>query len=147
MQSAFVLVEVGIVSAMMQGGVVRIVMPIFGEVNLLRFAFLCQAPMLALMPWTHPWITLFIVSTILAVGGGLAQPSMASLISRTAPASIQGGIFGVTQSLAALARILGPLIGNALFDVRHWMPYAFGAGVVAMPLVASWTLSPPPEAT
>jgi len=141
--SALVLGEIGMVSAIMQGGLVRIVMPRFGEVNLLRLGFICQAPSLFLIPWSNPWIPLLTVTTIMAIGGGLAQPSMASLISRTAPATIQGGIFGVTQSLGAVARILGPVIGNSLFDVRHWLPCAFGAGVVAVPLLASWTLSSP----
>lgn len=143
LQTAMVLGEVGVVSAIMQGGVVRLVMPIFGEVNLLRVAYACQVPALFLLPWSHPWIPLLLVTMLMAIGGGLSQPSMASLISRTAPATMQGGIFGVTQSLGGLARILGPFIGNTLFDIRHSLPYTFGACVVMLPLFASWKMKEP----
>jgi DHA1 family tetracycline resistance protein-like MFS transporter len=143
LNTAMVLGVVGIVSAIMQGGVVRIVMPKFGEVNLLRFAYFCQVPGLALLPFAHPWVPMLLVTIVMGVGGGLAQPSMSSLISRTAPSHMQGGIFGVTQALGAMARTLGPLIGNSLFDVRHWLPYEFGACVVVVPMFAAWRIVDP----
>jgi len=149
-QTALVLTLVGVVSAIMQGGVVRIVLPIFGEVNLLRFAYFLQVPALALAPWASPWAPLIMVVILLGIGGGLSQPSMSSLISQNAPPSMQGSIFGVTQSLGALARILGPVVGNSLFDRgevlfgrQHWLPYVFGACVVLVPLLGSWKLKMP----
>ena len=141
--TAVVLTEVGIVSAIMQGGIIRIVLPMFGEVNLLRIAYFVQVPALALLPWAHPWIPLTIIVVMLGAGAGLSQPSLSSLVSLTAPATMQGGIFGVTQSLGALARTLGPIVGNTLFDLKHWAPYAFGAFVVFIPLLGSFGLKQP----
>ncbi len=150
MHTALALCLVGITSAIMQGGVIRIVLPLFGEVNLLRFAYFVQVPGLLLVPWGNPVLPMAILIILLGIGGGLSQPSMSSLISQTAPASMQGSIFGVTQSLGALARILGPVVGNSLFDQgstlfgrQHWLPYAFGACVVFIPLLGSWKLKMP----
>ena len=144
-QTAYVLAAVGVMSAIVQGGIIRVVIPIFGEVNLLRFAYFCQVPGLILMPWAHPWGELLGLVALLGIGGGLSQPSMSGLISRSAPGTIQGGIFGVTMALGAFARILGPAVGNYLFDLHHWLPYVFGGCVVFIPLLASWTLRPPAE--
>jgi MFS family permease len=150
MNTALVLMSIGLVSAVMQGGVIRAVLPRFGEVNLLRFAYFLQVPALLIAPWANPWIPMLLLVLLLGVGVGLVQPCMSSLISQNAPPSMQGGIFGVTQSLGALARILGPMMGNSLFDQRavlfgrqHWMPYVFGACVVMLPLLGSWKLKMP----
>ncbi|HEY3783432.1 MAG TPA: MFS transporter [Fimbriimonadaceae bacterium] len=154
LQTAMILTEVGIVMAIVQGGLIRVVIPMFGEVNLLRTAYFLQVPALLCMPWASPWIPMMLVAAVLGLGGGLSQPSMSSLISLNTPGDMQGGIFGITQGLGALARILGPTIGNTLFDVnstgtapynnvRHWYPYTFGAAVVLLPLLASFKLKMP----
>lgn len=142
-QTAYVLGYVGVVSAVMQGGVVRIVVPLLGEVNLLRFAYFCQVPALAILPFAHPWIPMLGVCLIMGIGGGLSQPSLASLISRNAPGDMQGGIFGVTQALGAMARTLGPIMGNTLFDIKPWLPYVVGAGIVFVPMIGSWSIREP----
>lgn len=57
--------------------------------------------------------------------------------------NMQGGIFGVTQGLGAMARIFGPMIGNALFDIRAWLPYAVASSLVAVPMFGAWKLKQP----
>lgn len=140
---AWVLMIVGIVMAFVQGYLIRIMQPKLGEVRLLRIAWPCQVIVLALVPFTPPWIPLLLGVIVLGFGSGLAQPSLSSLISRTAPASMQGGIFGVTQGLGAMARIFGPMIGNALIDVRAWLPYALASALMAVPMFGAWRLRQP----
>jgi MFS transporter, DHA1 family, tetracycline resistance protein len=140
---ALVLVFVGVISAIMQGGVIRWAAPRFGEAKLLRFAFLCQVPALALIPFAPPWIPLLTATLALGVGMGLAQPSLSSLISRYAPSAMQGGVFGVMQGLGALARVFGPLVANTLFAWQFWAPYAAAASIVMIPLVAAWWVRMP----
>lgn len=143
MQTAMVLVEVGIVMAIMQGGVVRILVPKFGEVNLLRVAYFLQIPGLFVLPWAHPWIPLVLATLVLGTGAGLAQPSISGLISLFSPPEMQGGVFGVSQSLGAFARILGPIVGNTLFDIDHRLPYIVAAGIVFLPFLGSLKLKAP----
>ncbi|HMS55941.1 MAG TPA: MFS transporter [Fimbriimonadaceae bacterium] len=143
--AAYVLAFVGVVSALMQGWIIRIVTPRFGEVKLYRFALLCQVPALALVPFAPPWIPMLLVIVLLGIGMGLGQPSLSSLISRMAPASMRGGVFGVTQGLGAMARILGPMIGNFLFDIRPYAPYMAAAGIVAIPMLGAWKIKEPED--
>jgi MFS family permease len=50
------------------------------------------------------------------MGMGFNSPSMVSLISRLSDRDDQGGVLGISQSLASLARVVGPLWGGFLFD-------------------------------
>lgn len=49
-------------------------------------------------------------------GFSLITPSVQSLVSRRSNPARQGEVLGVAQSAAAMARILGPFMGNILFD-------------------------------
>ncbi|HEY0865737.1 MAG TPA: MFS transporter [Fimbriimonas sp.] len=143
---SYILGIVGVVSAIMQGYVVRKTTPKYGEVRLLRFSYLLMAPALALVPFAPLWIPMLIVIVFLGIGTGLAQPSLSSLISRTAPKDMQGGIFGVTQGLGALGRFVAPLVSNSLFQAKPYYPYLLGAVLILFPAFASWKLRMPNDA-
>lgn len=75
--------------------------------------------------------------TLCIIGVSFVTPSLQSLLSLTTPDSRQGAVLGFGQSAAALARIVGPLVGIWLF--QHSIPTAYGvaalvtlAGLVAM---------------
>lgn len=140
---AVVLTIVGIMSVVMQGFIVRILTPKLGEVKLLRIAYVGLAPILALIPFLPLWVPFFLSAVLLAFCTGLAQPSISSLISRRAPPEMQGSIFGVTQSLGAVARFLGPLISNPLFDLRPYYPYLLGAAICVFPAIMAFRLRQP----
>jgi MFS family permease len=54
------------------------------------------------------------VGALFAVGNALSTPSLTSLASKSVGRAEQGGVLGVTQSVASLARAVGPLIASAL---------------------------------
>jgi predicted MFS family arabinose efflux permease len=58
---------------------------------------------------------------------GFNSPATLSMVSRLADPSDQGATLGVSQSLASLARIVGPVWGGLVFD---W----FG---IAVPMLAA----------
>jgi DHA1 family tetracycline resistance protein-like MFS transporter len=51
---------------------------------------------------------------IFSAGNSLATPALSSLASKTAGAADQGTVLGVTQSVASLARAIGPTIAAVL---------------------------------
>jgi predicted MFS family arabinose efflux permease len=53
---------------------------------------------------------------LLAVGMGFNSPATLSMVSRLADPADQGTTLGVSQSLASLARIVGPAWGGLAFD-------------------------------
>jgi DHA1 family tetracycline resistance protein-like MFS transporter len=143
---AFFLAWVGIIMAFTNGYLIRIVQPKIGEVRMLRYGWLMTAPTLALIPFLPLWTPMMIGAIFLGVGQGFANPALSSLISRSAPRDMQGGLFGITQSAGALARIAGPMVGSSLFDrVSPAAPYLVAGAVTALPLLAAWRLVAPPE--
>ncbi|MCA1557904.1 MAG: MFS transporter, partial [Acidobacteria bacterium] len=75
------------------------------------------ATSLFVIPLTGPQsgiATLLLVGALFAVGNALSTPSLTSLASKSVGQAEQGGVLGVTQSVASLARAVGPLIASAL---------------------------------
>ncbi|MBI1831676.1 MAG: MFS transporter, partial [Planctomycetes bacterium] len=72
---------------------------------------------------------LFIALTSSVIGFAFLTPSAQALVSRRTPDDRQGEILGVNQSAAALARILGPVVGVTLYKSTdtHLLPYIVGA--------------------
>ncbi|MDX1632193.1 MAG: MFS transporter [Thermoanaerobaculia bacterium] len=60
-------------------------------------------------------LLLGLASILLAVGNGVCNPSLLGLISRLTEAERQGQTLGLTRSLGALARTVGPLWGGWVF--------------------------------
>lgn len=139
MQTSMVLVTVGIVAAVVQGGLIRVVEPVVGERNLLRFGYILQAPILASMPFVMPWIPVIVGAILLGTGSGLAQPSLSSLVSKAAPEAMRGGIFGVNQSLGSLARIIGPFSANVAYAKSPAAPYLLAAAIMLIPTLGFLT--------
>ena len=73
---------------------------------------------------------------VAVVGFSAVTPSLQSLLSLNTASDQQGEILGLGQSVSALARILGPVAGMQLFDVKHvaW-PYWGGAGLMVLALL------------
>jgi DHA1 family tetracycline resistance protein-like MFS transporter len=82
--------------------------------------------------WDILFTCAIISLTLSVVGFGFLTPSIQALISRRSDSERQGEVLGVNQSASALARILGPLIGLALYFAHpsRLLPYAFGAVVL-----------------
>jgi len=145
-EGSYLLALVGVVSAVTQGALVRLAVKRWGEVRVVRAAYLVIAPMLAIVPFAPPWLPQIAGIVVMGLATGLAQPCLSSLISRAAPADMQGGSFGLTQALGACARILGPMIGNQLFDLAFWAPYALAGLLVCVPAFLSRSIRLPAAA-
>ena len=80
----------------------------------------------------------FLTAMAVAVTGfAFLNPSVSALISRRSDPSRQGEVLGVNQSANAMARILGPLIGNMLYPLtpNHVLPYVAAAGLLLVVLL------------
>jgi DHA1 family tetracycline resistance protein-like MFS transporter len=148
-EAAYVFAFVGLVLAGVQGGLVGRLAARFGERPLIVFGAALLAGALALLaiPVAASLALLLVATAALAAGAGLHNPAATALVSRLAPPSTQGATLGVTQSMGALGRIAGPLLGGALYQAGWSAPYYFGAAVMAAAaLLAAYytaTVSPP----
>ncbi len=134
---------VGITAAIMQGGVIRILLPKLGErraillgqiTSMLSFIFYGLA--------SEGWMmyAIIIAGAIGSVGG----PALQGLISKSVADNEQGAVQGSIASLNSLTGIVGPVIGSVAFSyfISDAAPlkipgiaFFLGAGCIALSLI------------
>ncbi|MEM9598767.1 MAG: MFS transporter [Acidobacteriota bacterium] len=131
---AFILVFMGLVMALVQGGGIRPLAKRFGERSLLIFGVVMLAPSVAVIPWAPGVAVMLIPLAVSSVARGLAHPSMMSLVSQAASAGERGMVMGTFQSAASLARMLGPLTAGLMYDAWGPSPFLLGGGLMLVVL-------------
>jgi MFS transporter, DHA1 family, tetracycline resistance protein len=126
----------GALQAFTQGYLLRRVVARYGELRLLRIGMATFAAGMAPMASLSSRPLLWFVLGLLALGYGLASPSVASLISRSTEHHLQGEMLGVNQSALSLARVCGPLIAGFIYQISTPAAvYIAGAAVSMAALV------------
>jgi len=147
-QVSYIFVYIGLLAATIQGGLIHRLTRKYGEKRVLLAGTASIVLGLLMVPLSGTLPLLLIATGLLAIGMGLTQPSISSLISREAQAHEQGEVLGVAQSTGSFARICGPIAAGTLMGGlgRH-APYLAGAAVMAAVVVAVWRklLGPEPE--
>lgn len=139
--AAFAFAGLGLVSAIVQGGMIRRLVPRFGESRLIAVGLALLAAGFVVLAWMSSRDLLILGLVLLGVGQGLASPSVSGLLSRTAPPSEQGSIFGAVTSAQTLARMISYVVANALLGrVSLAAPYWLAAGLSAVALVLATRL-------
>ncbi len=130
--TGFVFAGVGVVLAVVQGLLVGKVIGSLGEVRTGRLALGANVVGFALLAPGGGWPLLLLGVGLLTIGQGLLTPAMSTILAGAAPADRRGAIFGVQQSVAAAARVAGPLAGTALFGLAIPAPYVVGVVLCAL---------------
>jgi MFS family permease len=142
-QTGYLFAYVGLLSAVMQGGLIGRLTALFGEEKLLIAGLASIAAGLLALPLSRDLPLLLVATSGLALGMGAMQPSLNSLISRRAGAGEQGEVMGVAQSVGSLSRVLGPLLAGALFaGFGRESPYFCGMILVVAAALIGWRLPP-----
>lgn len=142
-EAGYLFALLGVVSAIVQGGLVRRIVPRTGERSLLLLSALpfCLGLIVMGASATTPGFLAGLV--LVGIGYGGTIPSVLGLLSRSVEPKRQGAILGLGQSVGSLARVLGPGMAGALFDVRLSLPYFAGAMlIVAATLLAGRVRQP-----
>ena len=116
-ETGWLFVFVGIIGAIIQGGLIGRLVKRFGELPLVVTGALLFSASLFAIPFTGPYtglVTLLIVGGTFSVGNSLSMPALTSLASKSVGRKEQGVVLGVTQSVASLSRTVGPLIAAGL---------------------------------
>ena len=108
--AAFAFAGLGFVSAVVQGGLIRRLVPKFGEARLIVAGLALASCGFAGMAIVSNAPELAVSMLLLGVGQGLLSPSVSGLISRITPMSEQGAVFG-TVSLGTDPRADDQLLG------------------------------------
>jgi predicted MFS family arabinose efflux permease len=131
---------IGMVGIVVQGGLLRRLVPRFGESPLLRWGYALNAVGVALLATAEPGWPVALGAAVMALGTSLIGPNLNALLSRATSPDEQGWVLGTSQSFASLARAFAPLLGG-------WSYTALGPRgpmtVGALLLVAAWAWSGP----
>jgi MFS family permease len=122
----YIMAAIGVIGVIMQGGVLRRILPVFGEVKLARTGFVLLLISFILLPLASGMVSLLAVSCLIAFGNSLTQPTLNGLASRSVEASWQGRAMGLLQSAASLGRGTGPILGGWLLGLDRGDPAHYG---------------------
>ncbi len=119
------LVVYGLVAVFVQGYVVRryrIAAP-----TLLRVGLPIALVGFVLFIFAHGFWVLTTALAVQGLGQGLALPGLTGGLSLAVGDHEQGAVAGLNGSAQALGRLLGPVVGTGLYELRPELPYAFSA--------------------
>ncbi|MDR3514776.1 MAG: MFS transporter [Azospirillaceae bacterium] len=126
---------IGVVAAILQGGLIGRLSHRFGDERLLITGIVALAAGLAALAAATTLPLVLVATTLLAAGFGAANPSLSSLISRQAGLLERGAVMGVFQSASSLSRVLGPVLGGLAFAAwGRQSPFIVGV-VVLIPVL------------
>ncbi|HEY8205541.1 MAG TPA: MFS transporter, partial [Pyrinomonadaceae bacterium] len=115
--NGWVFAFVGIISAVIQGALIGKLVKRFGEPALVITGSLLFTASLFASPFIGPTIGvigILLTGALSAIGNALNAPTLTSLASKSVDEKEQGAIMGVAQSVASLARAVGPTIAAFL---------------------------------
>lgn len=141
--AATVFVFIGVVSTIVQGGLIRKLLPIYGEAKLTVVGFVTLAiglGLVAVIPndsiWLYP--TLYTSQALLSLGAGFLLPCLRGLISNRVSDREQGRTIANAQGIQSIAAILGPLWAGWTFDhLNIAAPFWLGTLLVLLGLVCA----------
>lgn len=138
---------IGVVGAIIQGGLIGRLKQKLGEPNLIRIGLVCWGLGVATLPMMPSYGWMFAPTVVMAIGSALTNPALSSLVSLRAPGGRSGEILGTFQSFSAMGRILGPSLGGFWFATfSSGTPFYVGGALLllaAMIAMMIGTASPP----
>ena len=140
------LAVVGLLVGLVQAGLTRVINPRLGNERSIYLGLLLYSLGLAMFAFaTEGWMMFaFLIPYCL---GGIAGPSLQSVLAGHVPPNEQGELQGALTSLMSLTTILGPLLMNNLFkffttgkDHIHFpgAPFLLGAIFMVSSIIVAW---------
>ena len=114
--TGFLFGYVGIIGAVIQGGLLGRLVKMFGDKPLTVIGTALFAVSVFGFTLSGTVVLLIVASTGIAIGNSLMTPTLNALASKSVNASLQGRVLGVMASVASLARIIGPVLGGLLLS-------------------------------
>ncbi|NJD22023.1 MAG: MFS transporter [Melioribacter sp.] len=130
---------VGLVGAIVQAGFIRSLSQKLSDKTIVLIGILFMIVGLTLIPYGGNFTGVAIAISIMAVGSGVLQPIIPSMISKYSPENQQGAVLGFSQSISAFARVLGPLWGGFSYDMFGYQyPFLTGAFFTLITFIVSF---------
>ena len=132
----------GIITALVQGGLIGRLVKYYGEAKIIIIGVIILAVALMVLQQASEIWMIYAAMGMFGIAMGLHTPAMQSLFSRIAPEGRQGEVMGAAQSANSLARVIGPAWAGAVFvGYSHDMPYLMGAIFLIPILIAIYMVT------
>ncbi len=132
LMTAKILIVVGVTATIVQGGLIGRLVKKFGERNLLVFG----STLLVLTYFSIPliggsgiYVLMLVNAAFMATGTGTVNPSFTSFLSRCVNSDEQGTTLGLSHSLGAAGRVIGPALAGSLFQISPGLPFWLAGGL------------------
>ena len=106
----------GVVVITLQLGVLHRLTRRFGDVATGLIGAAALVIGLLLVPLTAGRAVLIVAVCLMGLAQGLCHPTLSAFVSKVAPPAHRGGILGVSSSMTALARVMGPAMAGLAYD-------------------------------
>ncbi|MFO0891004.1 MAG: MFS transporter [Isosphaeraceae bacterium] len=141
--AAFAFAGLGFLSAAVQGGLIRRLVPRYGELRLIAVGLVSVTLGIGWLALDSRALALAGTLVLVGVGQGLVSPSISGLLSRITPMNEQGAVFGTFSSAQTLARMISYAAANeVLGSVSTAAPYWFGCAVYVLTGIAAASFLP-----
>lgn len=121
---------VGIVVVITQAGLIRPLTKKFSDTTLITTGLFFLTIGFLGLSTVNSLSSMIIWVIPLAFGSSIANPTLGAFLSKETPKENSGTILGLNQGIGSFMRILGPLIGTALFEINEAYPYYLGAFIL-----------------
>ena len=138
-ETGFILTYVGVLAAIVQGGLVGRLSQRFRD-DLLIFSSV-GIMALSLLGWAlAPSVTVLLIILIpTAFAGGILNTVLSSALTKTVQPQEIGGILGLSASIESATRVIAPTLGGILLErLGAWSPGAFGAILLSILFLYVW---------
>ena len=127
---------IGLVSAIVQGGLTGPFTRRWGEVTVIKVSLLGSAIGFALMVLADSFIGVLFTTGFFVISNAMLRPSVSALISRRATMG-QGVAMGMNNAFMSLGRSVGPLWAGFIYDINLSFPYWSGSIIMLVGFVIS----------
>lgn len=134
-QMGYMFAFIGLLTVIVQGGLVGRMVRRFGEYKLLSAGSYLSVVAFAMIPWVSPETFIpfeLIAFALLALANGCITPSITSLLSKSAGPTEVGQVLGVNQSFGSVARAAGMAISGFMYGYNFHLPFLAGAGIMIL---------------
>ncbi len=137
--TAYLLAYVGLLSVIVQGGLIGQLTKRFSESKLIAWAAVIQGVSLLAWAFTPSVPVLLVVMIPIAFSTGVLNTVINSAITRAVPPHEIGGALGIAGAFESLSRVVSPSVGGWLLGgVGTWAPGVVAAIIMAGVTVYAW---------
>ena len=134
---SYTYVAIGLVSAVIQGGLIGPLTRWLGDWKLAMWGIGFQCVGLFFMALSTGYGLFAVAIFLMSAGSSASNPAITSLVSKEAKDNEAGSVLGIFTSAGSLGRVLGPWSAGPLYaSVSIAAPFFFGAALL-LPAIAS----------